>query len=127
MSRADHIKINDKIIPLRQGVTGTINLDVLFHAILSNRRGAIDTDVEGLRNIVQLQDDLALWAFESVGCVGELLTAVDHTELSEGCLKNLGWLLKGISELQNALSDAEQTLIETREALIKTPEVKKTA
>lgn len=111
------IKINEIEYVGRNSATDLGNIDLFFHAVLSNNRNAISTDAEGLERLQSMSENLRNWSTESIGGVGELLAYVEHGELSAQCVNSIGWLLKGLSELQNALADAEVTLNEASEAL----------
>ncbi len=117
MSNHNEITINGVTHTLRKSKTDLNNLEVLFHAVLANKRGVIETDRDSLDKLNGIIYDVSLWINSSIGGIGELLVYAEQRELSEDCIKDIGWLLAGLSELRFSLADASVVIDETRESL----------
>ena len=117
---ADSITFNGKDEPLRNGKTSLANLDALFQATACHeyKKGIGHVikciDQESLTNLENIAYNTDLWINASIKVVGMLMANADHSALDDFDLKQVGWLLTGLSELKNALDDANTVIENTK-------------
>ena len=119
------IIINGQTIKLPQSTTGGSSLFVLGHAFYTsqsnngNFTAEIKVSEEDRLDFLNELESAQLWLNESINCIGELLTDIQYKEIDGASLKNLGYLITGLSELQRLTKETrDMTPVPTSKELL---------
>ncbi len=127
---ADKITFNGSDYPLNRNITCASNIDVILTAINNVTRKdqflIIDTDAENLTSLEEIKDSSLNWINDSIQTIGLLVASANPDMISHAQLREAGFVLVGLGEIQRKIQDYDFVFDETRQYL-KASDIKKPA